>query len=73
MQRFSIDIINISDVNLKKSICFLSETISNECYPLVLLEAMQANLLIISPYEGSNRDILRGTGFLVRQQDARAL
>ncbi|WP_157472979.1 glycosyltransferase family 4 protein [Eudoraea adriatica] len=47
----------------------------NECFPLVLLEAMQFSLPIVSTYEGGIREIVKDgkTGFLVQQQDANAL
>jgi len=46
-----------------------------ECFPLVLLEAMQANLPVISTYEGGIPDIIEDgiTGYLVPQKDANAL
>ncbi len=48
---------------------------SNECFPLVLLEAMQASLPIISTFEGGIPDIVLDgeTGFLVPQRDIQAL
>lgn len=44
----------------------------NECFPLVLLEAMQYKLPIISTFEGGIEDIVldNKTGFLVKQKDA---
>ena len=47
----------------------------SECFPLVLLEAMQFGLPIISTYEGGISDIVEDgiTGFLVPQKDAVAL
>ena len=44
----------------------------NECFPLVLLEALQFGLPIISTYEGGIKDIVENgkTGFLVNQKDA---
>lgn len=47
----------------------------NECFPLVLLEAMQFGLPIVSTFEGGIPDIVENglTGFLVRQRDAMAL
>lgn len=47
----------------------------NECFPLVLLEAMQFTLPIISTFEGGIPDIVEDgvTGFLVQQQDSVAL
>ncbi len=47
----------------------------NECFPLVLLEAMKHELPIISTPEGGIRDIIveNETGFVVPQKDASAL
>lgn len=47
----------------------------NECFPLVLLEAMQFGLPIISTPEGGIRDIVAEgeTGFLVEQRNVDAL
>lgn len=47
----------------------------NECFPLVLLEAMQASLPVISTYEGGIPDIVIDgeTGYLVPQRDINAL
>jgi glycosyltransferase involved in cell wall biosynthesis len=44
----------------------------NECFPLVLLEAMQFNLPLISTYEGAIADIIddNETGYLVEKQDS---
>lgn len=43
----------------------------NECFPLVLLEAMQFSLPIVSTYEGGIQDIVENgkTGFLVSGQN----
>ena len=48
---------------------------NNECFPLVLLEAMSANLPIVSTFEGGIPDIVSDnvTGFLVPKNDALAL
>ncbi len=48
---------------------------SNECFPLVLLEAMQHKLAIISTFEGGIRDIVEDgiTGFLVPQKNINIL
>lgn len=47
----------------------------NECFPLVLLEAMQHELPVISTFEGGIRDIVEDsvTGFLVERNDPVAL
>jgi glycosyltransferase involved in cell wall biosynthesis len=46
-----------------------------ECFPLVLLEAMQSALPVVSTYEGGIPDIVEdgGTGYLCPQKDAAAL
>jgi glycosyltransferase involved in cell wall biosynthesis len=46
-----------------------------ECFPLVLLEAMQHSLPVVSTFEGGIPDIVDDgvTGFLVQQKDAEAL
>ena len=48
---------------------------NNECFPLVLLEAMSANLPIVSTFEGGIPDIvdMGKTGYLVPQKDAETL
>src|ERR1035437_1053622 len=45
---------------------------SNECFPLVLLEAMSAGIAVVSTFEGGIPDIIEDgiTGFLVPQRDA---
>lgn len=47
----------------------------NECFPLVLLEAMQNSLPVVSTFEGGIQEIVDEgkTGFLVPQKDAPAL
>ncbi len=47
----------------------------NECFPLVLLEAMQHELAVVSTYEGGINDIVEEgkTGYLVQQKNAQAL
>lgn len=47
----------------------------NECFPLVLLEAMQFSLPVVTTFEGGIPDMVDNnvTGFLVPQQDAIAL
>ena len=48
---------------------------SNECFPLVILEAMQAKLPVVSTYEGAIKDIVLDgiTGFLVSQKEVQGL
>ncbi len=59
---------------LKSSNLFVFPTF-NDCFPLVLLEAMQASLPVISTYEGGIPDIVIDgeTGYLVPQRDIHAL
>jgi len=47
----------------------------NECFPLVLLEAMEKGVACVSTSEGGIRDIIQDgkTGFVVPQQDSIAL
>jgi glycosyltransferase involved in cell wall biosynthesis len=47
----------------------------NDCFPLVLLEAMQYSLPVISTFEGGIPDIVDDglTGFLIPRNDAQAL
>lgn len=47
----------------------------NECFPLVLLEAMQSSLPVISTFEGAIPEVVEDgvTGFLVPQKDAETL
>ena len=47
----------------------------NDCFPLVLLEAMSFSLPIISTFEGGIPDIVNDelTGYLVQQRDSVAL
>lgn len=47
----------------------------NECFPLVILEAMQHKLPVVSTFEGGIKDmVIDGeTGFLVKQQDVHDL
>jgi glycosyltransferase involved in cell wall biosynthesis len=47
----------------------------NECFPLVLLEAMQFSLPVVSTFEGGIPDVVEDgvTGFLVPQKNAQAL
>ncbi len=47
----------------------------NDCFPLVLLEASQFSLPLVSTYEGGIPSIIRDgvTGFLTKQKDARDL
>lgn len=61
---------------LKSSDIFIFPTFyPNECFPLVLLEAMQFNLPIISTNEGGIPDIVRNgiTGLLVDKQSSKKL
>ena len=48
---------------------------SNECFPLVLLEAMSAGLPVVSTFEGGIPDIVENgvSGFLVQQKDIEEL
>lgn len=48
---------------------------SNECFPLVLIEAMQHGLPVISTFEGGIPDLVKHdqTGFLVPQRDVNEL
>jgi glycosyltransferase involved in cell wall biosynthesis len=48
---------------------------SNECFPLVILEAMSAGLPVISTFEGGIPDIVEEsvTGYLVQQRDPKML
>jgi glycosyltransferase involved in cell wall biosynthesis len=60
-----------SEVFSKADIFVLPTFYSNECFPLVLLEAMQFSLPIISTFEGGIPDIVENniSGFLVHQRD----
>jgi glycosyltransferase involved in cell wall biosynthesis len=56
----------------KESDIFVLPTFySNECFPLVLLEALQFGLPMVSTYEGAIPEIVEEgvNGFLVKQQD----
>lgn len=48
---------------------------SKECFPVVIIEAMQHNMPVISTYEGAIPDIVENgiSGFLVNQRDVQAL
>jgi glycosyltransferase involved in cell wall biosynthesis len=63
------DEINLADIFV------LPTYYHNECLPLVLLEAMQNGLPIISTFEGGITDIVEDgiTGFLVQQKNAEQL
>jgi glycosyltransferase involved in cell wall biosynthesis len=62
------------DSAFAKADIFVLPTFS-ECFPLVLLEAMQYSLPIVSTFEGGIPDIVEDgiTGFLVSQKNAEAL
>ncbi len=57
------------------SIFVLPTYYSNECLPLVLLEAMRSSLPVISTFEGGIPDVIKDgeTGFLIPQRDVTAL
>lgn len=60
----------------KKADIFVFPTFySQECFPLVLLEALQNNLPVVSTFEGGIPDIVFDgeTGFLCEQKDANCL
>ena len=59
----------------KASIFILPTYYDYECFPLVLLEAMQYSLPVVSTYEGGIPDVVEDgvTGFLVPQKDVPAL
>lgn len=48
---------------------------SNECFPLVLLEAMEKSVSCISTEEGGIRDIIANgeTGYVIPKQDAASI
>ena len=56
----------------RSDIFILPTFYDNECFPLVLLEAMQFNLPLISTYEGGIPEIIddNETGYLVEKQDS---
>jgi len=62
------------DVIFSKSDIFVHPTL-NDCFPLVLLEAMKNSLPVVSTFEGGIPDIVSDnvTGFLVPKNDAIAL
>lgn len=62
-------------LNLLKSADIFAHPSYNDCMPLILLEAMQFSLPVISTFEGAIPDIVDDciTGFLVPQRDATAL
>lgn len=64
-----------TDLLAKANIFVLPTYYEKECFPLVLLEAMQANLPIVSTYEGGIPDIVEegSTGYLVSQKDSASL
>lgn len=63
------------DAFIKADIFVLPTYYHNECFPLVLLEAMQHCLPVVSTFEGGIPDVVEDgiTGFLVPQQNAQAL
>ena len=61
---------------LKSADVFVFPTYYNkECFPVVLLEAFQAGLPVISTYEGGIPDIIDDgkNGFLIKQRDIKSL
>ena len=64
-----------SEIFSKADLFTLPTYYSNECLPLVLLEAMQFSLPVVSTFEGGIPDVVEDgkTGFLVPQNDAVAL
>ena len=60
-----------TNIYMQSDIFVLPTFYSNECFPLVLLEALQFGLPIVSTYEGAIPEIItdRKNGFLVKQQD----
>jgi len=67
---------NEKDETFSKADIFAFPTFyHNECFPLVLLEAMQHSLPTISTFEGGIKSIVDDgkTGFLVPQKDAQAI
>ena len=65
---------NEKDALFANSDIFVHPTL-NDCFPLVLLEAMKNSLPIVSTFEGGIPDIVNNniTGFLVPRNDASAL
>lgn len=61
-----------NEIYLDADIFVLPTFYDNECFPLVLLEAMQYGLPVVSTYEGGIRDIVEDgvTGILVSQNNA---
>jgi glycosyltransferase involved in cell wall biosynthesis len=59
----------------KADIFVLPTFYSSECFPLVLIEAMQFSLPVISTREGGIPDLIKNdvNGFLVANQDSKAL
>lgn len=62
------------DIFWKKANVFVLPTY-NECFPLVLLEAMQQGVVCIASDEGGISDIIENnvTGFVVEKRNAKAL
>jgi glycosyltransferase involved in cell wall biosynthesis len=63
------------EISQKSNIFILPTYYHNECFPLVLLEAMQFGLPIISSNEGGIPDIVKDgeTGFIVEKQKPKQL
>lgn len=64
-----------NEIFIKSDIFVFPSFYHNECFPLVLLEAMQFGLPIISTYEGGIMDIVENgeNGFLVKQKSVEEL
>lgn len=64
-----------SEAYLHSDIFVFPTFYSNECFPLVLLEAMQCSLPVITTFEGGIPDIVEDekTGYLIPQKDILSL
>ena len=62
------------DIAFSNSDIFILPTL-NDCFPLVLLEAMQYSIPVVSTFEGGIQDIVEDgvTGFLVQQKNVEEL